>query len=225
MKEYVRFVRQLAEHFQCDPATPTENPLRECFLFLRQHKPYSRSPMKMANHSRNHRACPQCGHAATAQWQRVLALRLETVAPGLAPAAAPATLPRLPETDDPHRPAGSRPAALTPCTPQHVFGPSYPADFQTPNGANARLCPQPVMKLRCGLLPEGPLVQKSPPTSIGSPRHTPSLPIRSPATSPKASRSPPTPQKQKTRRLRRARSTPDSIDAPRRAPVNAIFVR
>ena len=47
-KEYVRYVRKLAEHFQCDPASLTENQLREYFLFLRQHKHYSRSPMKMA---------------------------------------------------------------------------------------------------------------------------------------------------------------------------------
>lgn len=50
-KEYVRYVRKLAEHFQCDPATLTENQLREYFLFLRQHKHYSRSPMKMAKYA------------------------------------------------------------------------------------------------------------------------------------------------------------------------------
>ena len=27
-KEYVRYVRKLAEHFQCDPATLTENQIR-----------------------------------------------------------------------------------------------------------------------------------------------------------------------------------------------------
>ena len=47
-KEYVRYVRKLAEHFQCDPATLTESQLREYFLFLRQHKRYSRSPMNLA---------------------------------------------------------------------------------------------------------------------------------------------------------------------------------
>jgi site-specific recombinase XerD len=47
-KEYVRNVRKLAEHFQCDPATLTENQLREYFLFLRQHKHYKHSPMKAA---------------------------------------------------------------------------------------------------------------------------------------------------------------------------------
>src|ERR1039458_9023978 len=140
---------------------------------------------------------------------------LETATPNLAPAAAPTALPHLQQTDGPHRPAGSCPSALTPCTPRHVLGPSYHADVQTPNGANARLCRQPMMKLRFGLLPDGPRVQKPSPTPIRSSRHTPILPLRSPATSPKLSHSPPTPQKQKTRRVRRARSTPDSIDAPR----------
>jgi integrase/recombinase XerD len=47
-KESVRYVRKLAEHFQCDPATLTEDQLREYFLFLRQHKHYKHSPMKLA---------------------------------------------------------------------------------------------------------------------------------------------------------------------------------
>ncbi len=47
-KEYVRYVRKLAEHFQCDPANLTEDRLREYFLFLRQKKGYSRSPMNVA---------------------------------------------------------------------------------------------------------------------------------------------------------------------------------
>jgi len=50
-KEYVRYVRKLAEHFQCDPATLTEDQLRQYFLFLREHKRYSRSPMKMAKYA------------------------------------------------------------------------------------------------------------------------------------------------------------------------------
>ena len=50
-KEYVRYIRKLAEHFQCDPATLSENQIREYFLFLRQHKHYSRSPMKMAKYA------------------------------------------------------------------------------------------------------------------------------------------------------------------------------
>src|ERR1022692_4556284 len=71
------------------------------------------------------------------------------------------------------------------------------------------------VELRFGLLPDRPTAQKPPPASIRSPRHSPILPVRSLATSPKVSHSAPTPQKQKTRRVRRARSTPDSIDAPR----------
>jgi integrase/recombinase XerD len=47
-KEYVRYVRKLAERFQCDPATLSEDQLREYFLFLRQHKHYKHSPMKLA---------------------------------------------------------------------------------------------------------------------------------------------------------------------------------
>lgn len=50
-KEYVRYVRKLAEHFQCDPATLTEDQLRQYFIFLREHKRYSRSPMKMAKYA------------------------------------------------------------------------------------------------------------------------------------------------------------------------------
>src|SRR5437899_3049406 len=50
-KEYVRYVRKLAEHFQCDPLTLTENQLREYFLFLRQHKHYKAPPMKGAKYA------------------------------------------------------------------------------------------------------------------------------------------------------------------------------
>lgn len=50
-KEYVRYVRKLAEHFQCDPATLSENQLRQYFLFLRQHKHYKAAPMKAAKFS------------------------------------------------------------------------------------------------------------------------------------------------------------------------------
>jgi len=50
-KEYVRYVCKLAEHFQCDPATLTQNQIREYFLFLRQHKHYKHSPMKAAKYS------------------------------------------------------------------------------------------------------------------------------------------------------------------------------
>src|SRR5438093_13574670 len=50
-KEYVRYVCKLAGHFQCDPATLTENQLREYFLFLRQHKRYKSAPMKAAKYA------------------------------------------------------------------------------------------------------------------------------------------------------------------------------
>jgi site-specific recombinase XerD len=50
-KEYLRYVRKLAEHFGCDPLTLSEDQLRAYFLFLRQDKHYSRSPMKAAKFS------------------------------------------------------------------------------------------------------------------------------------------------------------------------------
>lgn len=50
-KEYVRSIRKLAEHFQCDPASLTENQIRQYFLFLRQHKHYKRAAMKAAKYS------------------------------------------------------------------------------------------------------------------------------------------------------------------------------
>src|SRR5438094_7431879 len=50
-KEYVRNVCKLAEHFQCDPATLSENQLRQDFLVLRQHKHYKAPPMKAAKYA------------------------------------------------------------------------------------------------------------------------------------------------------------------------------
>ena len=50
-KEYVRYVCKLAEHFQCDPATLTQDQIRHYFLFLRQHKHYKAAPMKAAKYS------------------------------------------------------------------------------------------------------------------------------------------------------------------------------
>ena len=47
-KEYVRYVRKCAEYFGCDPLGLSEDQLRTYFLFLRQQKKYSRSPMKAA---------------------------------------------------------------------------------------------------------------------------------------------------------------------------------
>lgn len=47
-KEYVRYVRRLADHFQRDPATLVENELREYFIHLREHRHWGRSPMHLA---------------------------------------------------------------------------------------------------------------------------------------------------------------------------------
>ena len=47
-KEYVRYLRKLGEHFQCDPATLSEDQLRAYFLFLRQEKKFGGSAMKLA---------------------------------------------------------------------------------------------------------------------------------------------------------------------------------
>ena len=47
-KEYVRYVRKLAEHHQCDPLALSEDQLRAYFLFLRQQKHYGGSAMKLA---------------------------------------------------------------------------------------------------------------------------------------------------------------------------------
>jgi site-specific recombinase XerD len=46
--EYVRYVRKLGEHYQCDPAILTEDQLRAYFLFLRQEKKFGGSAMKLA---------------------------------------------------------------------------------------------------------------------------------------------------------------------------------
>jgi len=47
-KEYVRYVRRLGDHYQCDPAVLTEDQLRAYFLFLRQEKKFGGSAMKLA---------------------------------------------------------------------------------------------------------------------------------------------------------------------------------
>jgi integrase/recombinase XerD len=47
-KEYVRYVRRLGDHYQCDPATLTEDQVRAYYLFLRQHKKFGGSAMKVA---------------------------------------------------------------------------------------------------------------------------------------------------------------------------------
>ena len=47
-KEYVRYVRRLADHYRCDPLTLSEDQLRAYFLFLRQEKKFGGSAMKLA---------------------------------------------------------------------------------------------------------------------------------------------------------------------------------
>src|SRR5213593_2335538 len=47
-KEYVRYLRKLGEHYQGDPVTLTEDQVRAYFLFLRQHKKFGGSAMKLA---------------------------------------------------------------------------------------------------------------------------------------------------------------------------------
>ena len=47
-KEYVRYVRRLGDHYQCDPATLNEDQVRAYYLFLREHKKFGGSAMKVA---------------------------------------------------------------------------------------------------------------------------------------------------------------------------------
>ena len=47
-KEYVRYVRRLSDHFQCDPATLSEDQVRAYFLVLRQERQFSGSAMSIA---------------------------------------------------------------------------------------------------------------------------------------------------------------------------------
>jgi integrase/recombinase XerD len=49
--EYVRNIRRLAKHFQCDPATLSENQIRQYFLYLRQEQHSTSSTMKMVKYS------------------------------------------------------------------------------------------------------------------------------------------------------------------------------
>jgi len=47
-KEYVRYVRQLGDHYRCDPATLTEDQVRAYYLELRQVRKFGASGMKVA---------------------------------------------------------------------------------------------------------------------------------------------------------------------------------
>jgi integrase/recombinase XerD len=47
-KEYVRYIRRLGDHYQCDPATLTEDQVRAYYLELRQVRKFGGSAMKVA---------------------------------------------------------------------------------------------------------------------------------------------------------------------------------
>jgi site-specific recombinase XerD len=47
-KEYVRYVRRLGDHYQCDPATLSEDQIRAYYLELRQVRKFGGSAMKVA---------------------------------------------------------------------------------------------------------------------------------------------------------------------------------
>lgn len=47
-KEYVRYVCRLADHFQRDPASLSEDDIRSYFIHLREHRRWGRSPMHLA---------------------------------------------------------------------------------------------------------------------------------------------------------------------------------
>lgn len=47
-KEYVRYVRRLGDHYQCDPATLSEDQVRAYYLELRQVRKFGSSAMKVA---------------------------------------------------------------------------------------------------------------------------------------------------------------------------------
>jgi site-specific recombinase XerD len=47
-KEYVRYVRRLGDHYQCDPATLTEDQVRAYYLELRQVRKFGASAMNVA---------------------------------------------------------------------------------------------------------------------------------------------------------------------------------
>lgn len=47
-KEYVRYVRRFADHLRRDPAAASQDDVRRYYLFLRQHKKFGASAMKVA---------------------------------------------------------------------------------------------------------------------------------------------------------------------------------
>jgi site-specific recombinase XerD len=50
-KEYVRYVRRLGDHYQCDPAVLTEDQVRAYYLELRQVRKFGSSAMKVAKYA------------------------------------------------------------------------------------------------------------------------------------------------------------------------------
>ncbi|MGH2525014.1 MAG: tyrosine-type recombinase/integrase, partial [Anaerolineales bacterium] len=72
-KEYVRMIRRLADHFACDPASLSENQIREYFLFLRQVKKFGRSAMTIAKAAWR---CFFCEQLKVAGWTVFSELRI-----------------------------------------------------------------------------------------------------------------------------------------------------
>ncbi len=62
-KEYVRYIRRLADYYACDPATLLEDQVRAYFLFLRQEKKFSGSAMTIAKAALRLFFCDHLKHA------------------------------------------------------------------------------------------------------------------------------------------------------------------
>lgn len=77
-KEYVRYVRRMADHFQCDPATLTEDQVRQYFLFLRQDKQFSGSAMSIGKAALRSFFSQHLGHA---DWKVFRELVIRRTAP------------------------------------------------------------------------------------------------------------------------------------------------
>ena len=92
-KEYVRYVRRLADHFQCDPATLSEDQVRQYFLFLRQKKKFSGSAMSIGKAAFQLFFRAHLGHA---DWKVFTELVIRRDAP----------LPLVLSRDDVHRTLG-----------------------------------------------------------------------------------------------------------------------
>ena len=106
-KEYVRYVRRLADHFHCDPASLSEDQLRQYFLFLRQHKQFSGSAMSIGKAAFQLFFREHLGHADWKVFSELVIRRGAAVAAGaLAPGGAAraglsarGTVPRLSAPD------------------------------------------------------------------------------------------------------------------------------